>query len=306
MTGRELDLGGGYYLQPPWGEFDLDKWRDHIGIWQLDEIKKADLWFWTTGDNERSELRTAMTNFWSALLLTRPPRVHSAWLITGSLNAGTPYIGNLKRLNDVWVKESPFPLSADTLYDAARTAVDLTRAFSTGELKGRIERGLAALLLTFASPYSDESILGLVRAFEGILHPNHKKQFARRALAVVQSPNSAVDLQATLEEVYDVRSGFTHAEAIETVFPNLSRGQATTRVRKLQAFMFFVVSRAYRAVLQKPELTAQFGRENLSEYWSAVIDGKQEAPFNVRIADAEWDHDHNDGHFFDRLTDDEL
>lgn len=240
VTGHTLDLGHGYQLVPPLNESVLDRWREDIGNWRLNDIKQSDVWLWTTDGVTQADLRTALTNLWSGLLLTRPPRVHSAWLMAGSVQEGVPRIGYLQQLNDVWVKESPFPLAVETLQEAARVAVDLRRAFS-GELKGRLERGLAALLLAFQSRHADESILGLVRALEGILHPNHKKQFARRATVVLESAQTE-DLGPLFEEIYDVRSGFTHAEAVETVFPGLSRADAVSRARRLQAFLYFVVA----------------------------------------------------------------
>jgi hypothetical protein len=156
-----------------------------MGVWQLEEIQKANLWVWCTGKSG-SLRRKAVTDFWSGLLLTRPPRVHHAWLLTGTLQDGASQIGGLERLRDVVVKEPPFPLNLDILREATQAGIHLGRAFASGRLRGRLERGLSALLLSMQMEYSDESILALERALEGVLHPNGREQFVKRANCVLQ------------------------------------------------------------------------------------------------------------------------
>lgn len=295
LEGERGELGRGYYLEPPWHEFDLEDWANEIGRWQLDEIKNANLWVWATGP-QGTIRRETITNLWSGLLLTRPPRVHSAWLLTGTLKNGQPSIGMLQRLGDVYIKEPPFPLNLQTLREAAEAGYHLGRAFDSGRLRGRLERGLSSLLLAMGVGYVDDSLLFLERALEGVVHPASKVQFAKRAAAILErSPDS--DSVPLLEQLYDVRSAFAHAETLETVFPEMSQAAALQRIRELQTFTYFLASRSYRAILECLKLMEKFGSEGLGPYWGKVVARRVPPPFRVSVLDEEWNFEQDEDYY---------
>jgi hypothetical protein len=151
-----------------------------------------------------------------------------------------------------------------------------------------LERGFAAFIGGVQSNSIDDSVLGFVRAIEGILHPNNKKQFCDRATKVIRCSTAADSgLTSLLDEIYDARSGFTHAEAIETVFPNKSRDEAVLRGRELRSASYVIASRCYRTVFANPDLIDFFSKEQGGS-WGKVVTGKSNSPFTICVEPSDW------------------
>jgi hypothetical protein len=303
LLGATGELGGEFSLGSPTEKFDLDLWAEAIGKRRVREINESNVWIWafrhsdrlTVTDAENRELEERMFRFWKGLLLNRPPLVHSAWILTGSQRDGVPDVATFSSVGHIFIKEAPYPITLAMLRSAGETAQHLELAFASGDLRGRVERGLTAFFGAMGNQFLDESILALERSLEGILHPNDKAQFVKRAARILNFDEQATsNLQGVLAEAYDIRSGFTHAQPVEVVFPGLSPDRAVQRAQQLQTLLYFAASRAYRAVLKEPALVRQFAAEGIGEYWGKVVTQKRPPPFVVQIAEHEWLLEHDD------------
>ena len=290
-------LPGDYWLEPPWEEFDVNVWKNHIGVWRIDQIADAHLWVWVVApsvrldvnDAEHDQLEHRLFLLWQGLQLHRPGIVHSAWVLMGSLRNAKPDVQSLKQYRELFVKEPDRELTLSGLHLAAATALDLQRLYVSGVLAGRLDRGMAALFSAMRSEHMDESILSLVRAVEGILHPKDAEQFVKRAASVVKIDGVLPDALTTLlRELYDVRSGFTHAEALTTVFQGKSHEEGKHRAQQLQAFAYLLASGAYTAVLREDTLTKRFSTEGQGDYWGKITAGKKKPPFTVQLDEQDW------------------
>lgn len=301
IAGELLDacagLPGDYWLEPPWEEFDVNVWKNHIGSWSIDQIADARLWVWVVApsarldvnDAEHDQLEHRLFLFWQGLQLHRPGIVHSAWVLMGSLRNAKPDVQSLKQYREPLVKEPDRELTLSGLHQAAATALDLQRLYESGVLAGRLDRGLPAFFGAMRSEHVDESILSLVRSIEGILHPKDADQFVKRAASVVNiDGGSPAALKTLLDELYRVRSGFTHAEALTTIFQGKNRDEAKHRAQQLQAFAYLLASGAYTAVLRQDTLTKRFSTEGQGEYWGKVTSGRRKPPFTVQLDEQDW------------------
>lgn len=297
LLDARAELPGDYWLEPPWEEFDVNVWKNHIGTWRIDEIARARLWIWVVApsarldvnDAEHDQLEHRLFLLWQGLQLHRPGIVHSAWVLMGNLKNAKPDVQSLKQYRDLFVKEPDRELTLSGLRHAAATALDLQRLYDSGVLAGRLDRGLAAFFGAMHNEHLDESILSLVRAVEGILHPKDADQFVKRSGSVVKIDGGLPDALTTLlRELYDVRSGFTHAEALATVFQGNSHEEGKHRAQQLQAFAYLLASGAYTAVLRQDTLTKRFSTEGQGEYWGKITAGKKKPPFTVQLDEQDW------------------
>ncbi|GEM_PF-3906337 len=294
----EAALPGEFFVESPWADVDVDAWREELGRWQVNEIKRANLWVWSVAstetpqihDNENDRLFRRMNNFWIAFLMHEPPDVNSVWILTGDLIAGHPTIATLRKLPRA-IRQSvsfPAPLSPDSLDQIAVIAGGVDAAEEAKSVAGRLERGFAAFVAGMQSDTIDDSILCFVRALEAIVQPNGGKQFCNRTARILQSSTMDVaSLRALLEEIYKTRGAFTHAEAIETAFRGNTRDEAIRRGRELRAATHIMASRCYREVFARPDLIKFFSSEQ-GEFWGDVVSGKKEPPFRIPVEPAEW------------------
>jgi hypothetical protein len=175
-------------------------------------------------------------------------------------------------------------LSVDVLTEAAANSAHLARAFDSGKLAGRIERGLAAFFSGMRAEHVDDSILCLQRSLEGLVQPSNKQQFVKRMSALIDPVEQSVDdVNALLTEIYDVRSELTHAAPPEVAFKTPDRKAAEKRARELQAALYLVAATAYSEVLRNPQLIDKFSREGLGEYWGRITAAKRAPPFRIRV-----------------------
>jgi hypothetical protein len=300
---RKLTIDGpcNFCIEAPGATVDLNTWREVAGTWQLDEIRRADLWVWTTAKSgllgiqnaENDRLHGRMVNYWISLLMHEPPDLRLPWVLTGHFEAGKPIVSSLVKLIGVFRQQNGIPhqLMIESLEGVAATAGNVDIAEQERIVAGRLERGFAAFVSGMQSDTIDDSILSFVRALEAVLHPNTKEQFCARAAKILQSNTLRErDLAVVLAELYDVRSGLTHAEAIETVFAGRIIEDAVRRGRELRALSYFLASRVYRKVFASQELIRFFSRER-GEFWGKVVCGRKPAPFVISVEPKEWEID---------------
>jgi hypothetical protein len=293
------ELSAEFRLERPWTGLDLDAWKPDLGRLQLNEIKKATVWVWTfvqstrldVCDGENNALTDRLTAFYVGLMLNRPPNVWSARTMTGHLQGGSVTIQSQAQRYRIFHKEHDAApeLTESALAAAATSAGHLRAAKSSSALGGRLERGLVSFENAMYSEYLDESIISLVRSIEAILQPNDKKQFVKRTCAIMDHQTEASHMDqcsAVFEELYDIRSGLVHAEAIEDIFGGVSGEQAAMRAKRLQAIAYLVASNLYRSILAQPELVEKFAHERLGDYWGRVVCDKEPPPFRLQL-DAE-------------------
>jgi hypothetical protein len=231
-----------------------------------------------------------MVNYWISLLMHEPPDLQTPWVLTGHFEAGKPIVSSLVKLVPVFRQQNaiPRPLTPESLESVALTAGNVDIGQQDRIVAGRLERGFAAFVSGMQSNTIDDSILSFVRALEAVLHPNNKEQFCARAGKIVQSSTlNECDLGSELAELYDVRSGLTHAEAIDTIFTGITREEAVRRGRELRALSYFLAARIYRQVFASQDLMRFFSREQ-GEFWGKVVCGKKPAPFSISVEPDEW------------------
>jgi hypothetical protein len=298
---RKLALDGpcNFCVEPPASTVDLNTWREVAGTWQLDEIRRAGLWVWTTAKSkflgvqnaENDRLHGRMVNYWISLLLHEPPDLRLPWVLTGHFEAGKPVVSSLAKLIGVFRQQTAVPnqLTPESLENVATIAGNVDVAEQERIVAGRLERGFAAFVSGMQSNTIDDSILSFVRALEAVLHPNTKKQFCARAARILRSSTlSECDLATVLADLYDVRSGLTHAEAIDTVFAGVTREDAVRRGRELRTLSYLLAARVYRKLFASQELIRFFSHEQ-SEFWGKVVSGRKPAPFVILIEPKEWE-----------------
>jgi len=294
-----LPLAPDVWAELPSG-LDLSVWKETLGTEQIDQIANATLWLWHAApsarlevyDSENVELANRMFGLWRALLINRAPAIKSAWVLTGAIRAdGYVQVRSLKKCDIVYSKErgQEPALDRDKAVQVADCAARLLNLEAAGSIQRRLERGFASLLSATRAAYIDEAILSLVRALEGILHPNNREQFSKRAATVVDLHGYGDGERLKFfENLYDVRSGFTHAETLEEVFPGATPEEAQTLGFRLQIATYLIVTRAYTAVFSSPELSRTLSSGSMGEFWGQVVAGKRPPPFVVRLDDSEW------------------
>jgi hypothetical protein len=238
-------------------------------------------------DAQNEALLEKIRDFWLGFLLHEPPMIHSAWSMTGSLNAAKPDVRSLRELPKVFQQYlgKPRQLKPSTLLGTTRLAAHFQTIRSSRVLAGRLERGLAAFVSGMKMAHIDEAVLSFERALEGILQPNDKDQFTKRAKCIIRPVGKhRLNVAKLLNDIYDARSGFTHAEALDTVFPGLSRRQAERRGWQLRSAVFHLASRCYREILAREDLVRLFSAEGLGDYWGEIVSGDADPPFLVDLA----------------------
>jgi hypothetical protein len=295
----EADLGHGYYLEKPLAEVDLSTWRDPLGRWEVEELSKADLWIWSVrqsnaldvADAENQEIAKEMYWFWASYLLHHPPITHGAWTLTGKLVGGTPDVRTMGKRDPLFNQGigRPPKMTVAKLKEVASLAPRIGHAIKSGALTGRLERGWLAFLEAMKTKDLDQTILHFERALEAIAHPTDAKQFVSRFARVVRDlEHPKQDSSSLLAEIYDVRSGLAHAEAIETVFPQKSREEAARRGRELRAALLHIVSASYREIFASDNLIALYSSEGIGDHWDKVVARKRPPPFTVTLEPTVW------------------
>jgi hypothetical protein len=150
------DLGHRYFLEAPWSEVELESWTEDLGRWQVDEIRRADVWIWSVqpssrlavADAENVALERRLHQFWLAYMLHRPLLTHSAWSLTGTLVDARPNIRTMKRYAPIRLQEpwTPRILTVSMLREIASIADRIDHITSSGLLAGRLARGWAAFV----------------------------------------------------------------------------------------------------------------------------------------------------------------
>lgn len=285
------DLGNGYRLDPTDPTSNLDSWKDYVGQHEIESIRDCVAWIWVHGPSGVN-LQQRLGYFETALLLTRAPLVHGAWVLEGHDSDGGRRVSSFGPRPQSFIKEAPYPLTTETLRQAASTAEHLTRTFELKSLSGRLERGFVSLVLGMRIQYIEESILFLMRALEGVVRADNSKQFVERTSRLLASVRAGL-----LNELYRVRNKFTHVEPFEVAFPGLEPPAALVRARQLQAFLYHFATMSYRQVLAAPELAVALTDETAGVNWGAVTTGEEEPPFVVSVPDDLWDFEHNEVHY---------
>jgi hypothetical protein len=283
----------------------IDTWLNALGTWRCDEIRKANLWIWVVAPSselgvnnaENRRLQDRILNFWMSLLLHETADVQTAWVLSGSLFNGEPDIRSMQSYPRI-LRHSlrrPGKTTVAQLRSIATIGEVLENSYKDKRIYGRFDRGLTAFISGKQSEHIDESILCYVRALEGILHPADRNQFCRRAAKLIRSDQEGlITSHDLLASIYDARSGFTHAEALTTVFPGLSERDAVLRGRELQAATYHLASRCYVAALSDPRLVGLFSSESIGGYWGQVVVGKKRPPFMVELNAREYTFEYHE------------
>src|ERR1039457_6388933 len=156
---RKLALDGpcNFCVEPPASTVALNTWREVAGTWQLDEIRRAGLWVWTTAKSkflgvqnaENDRLHGRMVNYWISLLLHEPPDLRLPWVLTGHFEAGKPVVSSLAKLIGVFRQQTAVPnqLTPESLENVATIAgnVDIVLESAQNDPTRQVEQIRAAI-----------------------------------------------------------------------------------------------------------------------------------------------------------------
>jgi hypothetical protein len=299
-----VNIGHGYSVSGRAPGIDPSDWLEALGSFQIEEVTNSSLWIWIERASERAdvldaenqELLRRLKCFWWAFLLHEPPRIFSAWALSGRSNGGQSELRHVAKYDRVYNHQSVrTEVTLDTLTQAAETAEHYEQLVVGSGLRGRIRLGFAAFASGMQQRRVDPAHLCFQRALEGIFHPCDKRQFARRGAAVFRDASRAdADATELLEAIYDMRSGFTHCESLATIFPDLAQGEAERRGIELRDATYTLAARTYRTVLRSSELVARFGREGQGDYWGKIVCGRKDPPFQIDLLPTDWQTNSSD------------